>query len=67
MNKLLILLNQLWSFYPDMRFFQLIYNLETEYLKYIGQEEVSYDVCRLFYLEDDVFIEWLNNKVAGLK
>ena len=75
-EELLNLLKELWLFDPDLRFNQLIYNLQNEYsyqnsglgqIKEVesdGYERIGYD---FFSLEDDNFIEYLKTKVTHAK
>lgn len=77
--KLMSLLTQYWMMYPDTRFNQLIHNLQWEYnnknnsayreemyKKIDGEYHTIYEkywVVNLFYLEDDNFIEFLEDKL----
>ena len=67
------LLKRIWEQQPDTRFFQLIYNMQSEYsfnndgfgkVKEEGDfaEKLAYD---FFYLEDDKFIDFLREKLEG--
>jgi hypothetical protein len=70
--ELLELIRELWARDPDLRFNQLVYNLQREYSyqnnnigKIIevasdGYESVGFD---FFSLEDNVFIEFLKTKI----
>ncbi len=49
MPVLLMKLQELWEKYPDMRFMQLINNLQTRE----GND--------MFYVEDDMFIELIDH------
>lgn len=72
--ELLDLLNQLWHQDPDLRFNQLIYNLQGEFSSQNGGrgrvvetasdgfETIGFD---LFNLEDDEFMDFLHHKLAG--
>ena len=75
------LITQIWTTYPDMRFNQLIDHLQWDYANKTGRGKVEYfkklkfDPCEiyeptmltdLFYTEDDVFTEYLRNKVSEL-
>ncbi|MCC2618356.1 DUF1040 family protein [Aestuariibacter halophilus] len=73
-KQLLLLLEKLWQKDPDLRFNQLLYNLQYEFSKEndgIGQvKEVESDGFTrigfdLFNLEDDAFLEYLQAKVSG--
>ena len=74
--ELLELIHKLWAREPDIRFNQLIYNLQREYSyknnnagKIIetasdGYESIGFD---LFSLEDSIFIEFLRTKISNEK
>ena len=74
--ELLDLIHKLWLKDPDLRFNQLVYNLQGEYSymnndsgKIIerasdGYESIGYD---FFNLEDDEFIEFLRTKTRDEK
>ena len=74
--ELLELIHKLWLRDPDLRFNQLIYNLQREHShenngtgKIIerasdGYESVGFD---FFSLEDNVFIEFLRAKISNEK
>ncbi len=69
----LSLLRELWESNADLRFNQLVYNLQSEFsiendgkgqvteISQEGTESIGYD---LFYIEDDVFIQFLERKLA---
>lgn len=80
--EILDLLHKLWVRYPDTRFNQLIHILQREYpykgtvhinevwQKIEQKNMVTYVLHTnpdLFYLEDDLFIEFLKKKVSELK
>lgn len=72
----MVVLTEIWEHMPDIRFNQLIYNLQREYKDgaYIkkayvdeigwGTTEVSYPY--LFNVEDDAFMEFLIEKLKEL-
>ncbi|WP_196140656.1 DUF1040 family protein [Aliikangiella sp. G2MR2-5] len=71
-DEILILINRIWTEEPDIRFMQLIYNLQREFSSLnngLGKVEEkvddSYSIVGfdLFNLEDDKFLEFLENKV----
>jgi uncharacterized protein YihD (DUF1040 family) len=74
-EEVLGMINQIWVKQPDLRFLQLIYNLQNEFSyknKDVGKIEsieddgfakVGYD---LFSIEDDRFIKYLTEKVAEI-
>ncbi|EKB1966238.1 TPA: hypothetical protein NKA96_004831 [Vibrio parahaemolyticus] len=69
----LSLLSELWESNADLRFNQLMYNLQSEFsfendgkgqvteISQEGIESIGYD---LFYIEDDVFIQFLERKLT---
>jgi hypothetical protein len=73
-EKLLSLIEELWLRDPDLRFNQLIYNLQHDYsqknngsgqIKEIeadGFTRIGFD---LFSIEDNKFMEYLESKVAS--
>jgi uncharacterized protein YihD (DUF1040 family) len=74
--ELLELINKYWLKYPDLRFNQLIYLLQSEYsnkrngigqIKEVledGYEKIGFD---LFHVEDDEFIDYLKEKIESEK
>lgn len=71
-ERILTLINKLWSKYPDSRFFQLVSWLESDYSKKnrnVGRRDLVekdqfgvesyYPLIDLFYLEDSDFEEYL--------
>ena len=75
-RKLTSLLEELWGEEPDLRFNQLIYNLQAEYSNQNGNyglvEEIEVDGFTkvgfdFFGLEDDEFIEYLRSKLVKVK
>lgn len=67
-SELLALIQELWEKDADLRFNQLIYNLQYEYAKThdnygLVEQKVDKEVTKtafdFFYLEDDDFIEFL--------
>jgi len=74
--EILNLINQYWLKHPDLRFNQLIYNLQYDFSevnngagKIIerasdGFERVGFD---LFNLEDDNFLDFLKTKTSNAK
>jgi hypothetical protein len=79
-ERTLNLLSHIWFMQNDLRFNQLVHNLQNEYAYKNGhmrglweKEEYrgivtyhSYAVADLFNLEDEVFIEFLEEKVREL-
>ena len=67
-NELLDLINQIWQKDPDLRFNQLIYNLQSGYShinnNYGKVSEPQSDGFDLYSLEDEDFIAYLRS-VAG--
>ena len=75
-QDLLTLIDGYWLKYPDLRFNQLIYILQSEYanskdgigrIKEVsedGFERIGFD---LFNVEDDDFIEFLKKKTSSEK
>ena len=73
-DDVLDLIDQIWRRYPDLRFQQLMFNLQSEYSQQndgVGRVErveedgftkVGYD---LFNLEDDVFTQFLREKAKS--
>lgn len=73
-TQILEIINIIWLKYPDLRFNQLIYNLQNGFslkdndagkineIQNDGFLKVGFD---LFYLEDDEFIKYLNDVVAN--
>ncbi|EPS8830559.1 DUF1040 family protein [Vibrio parahaemolyticus] len=68
----LSLLKELWSNNADLRFNQLMYNLQREFsfendckgqVKDISQEDIQHVGYDLFYIEDDIFIQFLERKL----
>ena len=73
-SQILELLNELWGKDPDLRFNQLIYNLQSGYSQNnegLGRVEEVVDKTYsrvgfdLFNLEDDAFIEHLRREAAA--
>lgn len=80
-NRIMLLIHQVWQKQPDMRFFQLLSWIEFEYSKsnndfgrreliYREQSgfETNYPVIDLFYLEDDQienFLQGFLEKMRG--
>ena len=74
-EELLTLLNQIWMRNPDLRFNQLVYDLQSGYShknrnigKIIetdsdGLQKVGYD---FFNIEDDKFIDYLKQVLVSL-
>lgn len=69
----LLLLKELWSNNTDLRFNQLIYNLQREFslendgkgqITEISQEGIQHVGYDLFYIEDDIFIQFLERKLT---
>ncbi|MHC6802812.1 hypothetical protein ACYTR9_21005, partial [Vibrio antiquarius] len=69
----LSLLKELWSNNTDLRFNQLIYNLQREFslendgkgqITEISQEGIQHVGYDLFYIEDDIFIQFLERKLT---
>ncbi|ODW12906.1 hypothetical protein BBL81_04945 [Vibrio parahaemolyticus] len=69
----LSLLKELWSNNTDLRFNQLIYNLQREFslendgkgqIMEISQEGIQHVGYDLFYIEDDIFIQFLERKLT---
>ncbi|ELA6770331.1 hypothetical protein RB986_001184 [Vibrio alginolyticus] len=69
----LSLLKKLWSNNTDLRFNQLIYNLQREFslendgkgqITEISQEGIQHVGYDLFYIEDDIFIQFLERKLT---
>ncbi|MBP1080780.1 hypothetical protein ACFFJQ_14320 [Bacillus capparidis] len=72
-NRILTLIEKLWVKYPDMRFFQIVSWLESEYTKQSGKGVIKRDLvdsdefggesrfllADLFYVEDSDFEEFL--------
>lgn len=71
------IIQKIWEEQPDTRFNQLLYNLQYEYIKdtkSFNSLKHSYEIDPvgviqhvgsspdLFYLEDDAFFDWLNEK-----
>ena len=66
--EILDLINQVWQTEPDMRYLQLIYNLQSIYsaeidsngeVKSIEQDGFSRQGFAFHYVEDDKFINFL--------
>lgn len=77
-DELLDLLRQYWVKYPDLRFHQLVYNLQSMYYSETGRGlrrhclvDGSTDFGGVFYdlynVEDDVFILWLKKRIGESK
>ncbi|ENO1771831.1 MULTISPECIES: DUF1040 family protein [Vibrio] len=69
----LSLLKEFWSNNTDLRFNQLIYNLQREFslendgkgqITEISQEGIQHVGYDLFYIEDDFFIQFLERKLT---
>ncbi|CDT77914.1 MULTISPECIES: hypothetical protein [Vibrio harveyi group] len=69
----LSLLKELWSNNTDLRFNQLMYNLQREFslendgkgqITEISQEGIQHVGYDLFYIEDDIFIQFLERKLT---
>ncbi len=69
----LSLLKELWSNNTDLRFNQLMYNLQREFslendgkgqITEISQEGIQLVGYDLFYIEDDIFIQFLERKLT---
>ena len=69
-NTILGLINNIWQFDQDMRFMQLLYWLQSEYVSKTNchgkVEEIREDRSStigydLFHVEDDKFIEFLKD------
>ncbi|ELA8173140.1 hypothetical protein ACE34Q_001840 [Vibrio alginolyticus] len=69
----LSLLKELWSNNTDLRFNQLMYNLQREFslendgkgqITEISQEGIQHVGYDLFYIEDDTFIQFLERKLT---
>ncbi|MCR9965793.1 hypothetical protein [Vibrio antiquarius] len=69
----LSLLKELWSNNADLRFNQLMYNLQREFslendgkgqITEISQESIQHVGYDLFYIEDDIFIQFLERKLT---
>ena len=80
-TEVMSLITQIWTKYPDMRFNQLIDHLQWDYVNKSGRGKVEYFkklkfntmeiyeptvLTDLFYTEDDVFTEYLRNKVSEI-
>ncbi|MBY6273031.1 MAG: hypothetical protein CW346_12550 [Bacillaceae bacterium] len=70
--KILSLLQAIWEQQPDVRFHQLISNLQAEYSKQnnrYGKKEAAGDTNDLdfFYLEDEQWEDFLETIVKNLK
>lgn len=70
-TKILDKIKLLWSKHPELRFMQLIYNLQSEFSSQNGgywivsdENGESFD---MFYLEDKIFEEFLDNKIEENK
>ena len=75
-QKLLDLLKELWLKDPDLRFNQLIYNLQREYsfknnnVGLVKEQEVdgfAREGFDLFNTEDDSFIDFIQGKISNDK
>jgi hypothetical protein len=67
-EECLYLINEHWQMYPDVRFNQLIHNLQSLYHTETDdgieiQDSNGNWGFDMFYVEDDKWIEWLKNKV----
>ncbi|MCS0160649.1 hypothetical protein [Vibrio alginolyticus] len=69
----LSLLKELWRYNADLRFNQLMYNLQREFslendgkgqITEISQEGIQHVGYDLFYIEDDIFIQFLERKLT---
>ncbi|EGQ8132272.1 hypothetical protein C4C99_RS20675 [Vibrio parahaemolyticus] len=69
----LLLLKELWGNNSDLRFNQLMYNLQREFslendgkgqITEISQEGIQHVGYDLFYIEDDIFIQFLERKLT---
>ncbi|CAE6934316.1 hypothetical protein HJ110_09780 [Vibrio parahaemolyticus] len=69
----LLLLKELWGNNADLRFNQLMYNLQREFslendgkgqITEISQEGIQHVGYDLFYIEDDIFIQFLERKLT---
>jgi len=72
------LLQILWEKHPDLRFNQLMHNLQHEFakendrLKVVWEKDEyrgivsyqKYEIADLFYIEDDKFESFLHKKIA---
>lgn len=72
---LLSLIEQIWRHYPDLRFNQLIYNLQHEYslvngddgkVVQSGKDGLQRLAFDLFHVEDDKFRTFLTDYLARL-
>lgn len=79
--EIMNLVTQIWTNAPDMRFNQLIDYLQWDFVNKTGRGKVEYYkqfqfekgriyeptmLTDLFYIEDDVFVEFLRNKVSEI-
>ncbi len=72
-EETLELLNRIWQRSPDLRFNQLIHNLQDDYsrkhgdvgrVQNTGTDGFTRTGFDLFYLEDSAFIEYLQSVLA---
>ncbi|ENP0848502.1 hypothetical protein ACM6XU_000724 [Vibrio parahaemolyticus] len=72
----LSLLKELWGNSTDLRFNQLVYNLQREFslendgkgqITEISQDGIQHVGYALFYIEDDIFIQFLERKITKQK
>ncbi|EGR3402342.1 hypothetical protein DMN98_03450 [Vibrio parahaemolyticus] len=72
----LSLLKELWGNSTDLRFNQLVYNLQREFslendgkgqITEISQDGIQHVGYDLFYIEDDIFIQFLERKITKQK
>lgn len=73
-EEILDLISQIWEKDPDLRFQQLVYNLQWDFSyrngglgkveesELDGYKRIGFD---LFNVEDDVFIEYLKTYLSG--
>ena len=58
-HKITALIHSYWAKYPDLRFFQVISNIEFEYNQSVGDTKIP----DIFFLEDEEFEKFLINLI----